>query len=381
MKKHDALFFENSKISPSNITEVWLCRKEFQDALRICNVDEKYVTGCGSDFEKFRELCRVMPSLAGNRVYIDAHRELLEFFGCPLSLKSENCKDIWTLTADLLLLDKVSRTEVSRPIPTKATQGPKDIKMIFEKTEHTPKSPILVFDFTDTKKFINSLLCEHNLSFSNLAELCSQLLLLFDVTDVKTYAYHKLCEDFEFTKPNEYAADIILKKILSDIDITKYESSLLTAQLIRYLGREYVGKKIKIFIEIRNCKKDVLSLLDYLASCDALPHVSLVSDQSAEYIEKILIPATTAHRNIRTSVISGADYTKALKTVSEKASLGSFLGISPIATADERLLFSNSLADFLADLSNNCEYLDEKECIHTLAENIFSKNTVEFLES
>ena len=84
----------------SNITEVWLYGDHYKwRAMRNCGVDEKYITGEGSDYEKFRAYCGVMPLLAGNPLYHWSHMELRQYFDCDLILCPENCDAIWKLTA------------------------------------------------------------------------------------------------------------------------------------------------------------------------------------------------------------------------------------------------------------------------------------------
>ena len=47
----------------SNITEVWLYGDHYKwRAMRSCGVDEKYITGDASDFDRFKAYCSVMPS-------------------------------------------------------------------------------------------------------------------------------------------------------------------------------------------------------------------------------------------------------------------------------------------------------------------------------
>ena len=77
---------ENKKFS--NITELWLYADHYKwRAMRSCGVDEKYITGNGSDYEKFREYCRIMPLMIGNPIYHWSHLELRRYF----DLKKKMC--------------------------------------------------------------------------------------------------------------------------------------------------------------------------------------------------------------------------------------------------------------------------------------------------
>ena len=51
----------------SNIAEVWLGGDHYKwRAMRSCGVDERYITGDASDYEKFLAYATVMPKLIGN---------------------------------------------------------------------------------------------------------------------------------------------------------------------------------------------------------------------------------------------------------------------------------------------------------------------------
>ena len=65
-----------------NITQVWLYGDHYKwRAIRSNGVDEKYITGDASDYEKFEKFAETMPKLIGNPLYHWAHLELKTYFG------------------------------------------------------------------------------------------------------------------------------------------------------------------------------------------------------------------------------------------------------------------------------------------------------------
>jgi len=65
-----------------NITELWLASDPYKHRLmRICGVDEHYITGAADPKEKFEKFCEVYPYLAGNPVYDWGRMELSQIFG------------------------------------------------------------------------------------------------------------------------------------------------------------------------------------------------------------------------------------------------------------------------------------------------------------
>ena len=84
----------------SNITELWLYGDHYKwRAMRSCGVDEKYVTGNASDYEKFRAFAQIMPQLAGNPIYHWSHLELKRYFGWDGVLSADTCDECWKFTA------------------------------------------------------------------------------------------------------------------------------------------------------------------------------------------------------------------------------------------------------------------------------------------
>lgn len=87
----------------SNITEIWLGGDHYKwRAMRSCGVDEKYITGDASDYEKFRAFAQCMPKLIGNPLYHWSHLELRRYFGYSGILSGKTCDEVWKLTAEKL---------------------------------------------------------------------------------------------------------------------------------------------------------------------------------------------------------------------------------------------------------------------------------------
>ena len=92
----------------SNITELLLYGNlDLLELMRVCGVEERFITGNSSDFEKFRELCRIMPMLIGNSQYAFCHEALRRFFNCELTINSDNCETIWRRVSDALTKRKL----------------------------------------------------------------------------------------------------------------------------------------------------------------------------------------------------------------------------------------------------------------------------------
>ena len=79
-----------------NITEIWLGGDHYKwRTMRSFGIEEKYITGDATDYEKFEAFAKVMPYLIGNPMYHWSHLELQRYFGIEETLSPKTCKSIW----------------------------------------------------------------------------------------------------------------------------------------------------------------------------------------------------------------------------------------------------------------------------------------------
>lgn len=109
------LFFEHAKDMPifdyhchvsveeiandkkyQSITELWLGGDHYKwRAMRLFGIDEEYITGGKSDFEKFQAYASMIECAIGNPLYHWTHLELQRYFGINQPLNSKNAKEIY----------------------------------------------------------------------------------------------------------------------------------------------------------------------------------------------------------------------------------------------------------------------------------------------
>jgi glucuronate isomerase len=86
-----------------NITQVWLYGDHYKwRAMRACGVDEKYITGNASDWEKFQKWAETVPSTVRNPLYHWTHMELKKPFGVTKLLSGSTAKEIYEATGAML---------------------------------------------------------------------------------------------------------------------------------------------------------------------------------------------------------------------------------------------------------------------------------------
>lgn len=93
--------YENKKFK--NITEAWLYGDHYKwRAMRSNGIDEKYITGEGSDYDKFLAWSKTLPMAIGNPLYHWAHLELQRFFGIYDIISEDTAPLIWEKANKLL---------------------------------------------------------------------------------------------------------------------------------------------------------------------------------------------------------------------------------------------------------------------------------------
>ena len=86
-----------------NITQVWLYGDHYKwRAMRSCGVEERYITGGASDYEKFEKWAETLPLLIGNPLYHWTYLELKKYFGYDGTLGKKTAKQVWDLCNEKL---------------------------------------------------------------------------------------------------------------------------------------------------------------------------------------------------------------------------------------------------------------------------------------
>lgn len=86
-----------------NITKVWLYGDHYKwRAMRTLGVNEKFITGNCSDFEKFQKWASTVPFTMRNPLYHWTHLELKRYFGITELLNEKNAERIFHQTTELL---------------------------------------------------------------------------------------------------------------------------------------------------------------------------------------------------------------------------------------------------------------------------------------
>jgi len=92
-----------------NITQVWLGGDHYKwRFMRSCGIDEKYITGNASDYDKFCKWAECIGKAIGNPLFHWSHLELQRYFGYNGVLNKKTAYDVWNLCNAKLQEDSMS---------------------------------------------------------------------------------------------------------------------------------------------------------------------------------------------------------------------------------------------------------------------------------
>lgn len=309
----------------SNITEAWLYSDHYKwRAMRFCGCDERYITGNSSDFEKFREYCRIMPMLIGNPLYHWSHLELRKYFDCNLILCPENALDIWSVTSERLICGEMSAKQIISSSGVKllcTTDDPCDPLEYHKKLASQNNSFAVLPTFRPDKllninrkgisEYISKFGKINGCIISDISSLeiaVSVALDHFEELGCRT-ADHGFDNCVCFVMPDPYHADLIFKKAIESDgkNVTEDELALFRAYIMRFLGSEYRKRNMVMQIHCgvlrdpnsamfamlgadsgfdtvygKSCTAELAKLFNYMNCRSALPKTVIYSADPAE---------------------------------------------------------------------------------------------------
>ena len=96
-----------------NVTQVWLGGDHYKwRFMRSCGVDEKYITGDASDYEKFCKWAECVGKAIGNPLFHWSHLELQRYFGYHGHLNKKTADEVWNICNAKLQEDSMSARNI-----------------------------------------------------------------------------------------------------------------------------------------------------------------------------------------------------------------------------------------------------------------------------
>lgn len=92
-----------------DLGELWLAHDHYKwRAMRTFGIDEYYITGGASYYEKYLKFARILPRLIGNPLYIWCALELKRYFGIDEPLEEDNAERIYRETKEMIQREHIT---------------------------------------------------------------------------------------------------------------------------------------------------------------------------------------------------------------------------------------------------------------------------------
>ncbi len=254
-----------------NIAQVWLGGDHYKwRQMRTCGVEEKYITGDASDWEKFEKWAQILPYLIGNPLYHWSHLELRYYFGYEGNLNGNTAKEVWELCNEKLRSDDFTVRNLIRKSNVRlicTTDDPVDDLNWHEKLREDQSFEVQVLPAWRPDKvnniekkgfadYIGKLSGVSGISIRDIASLKEALVkrLDFFASEGCRVSDHGL-EFVMYSPALEEEADAVLKKGLKGEKISDEEALKYRTVMLLFLAREY-HKRDWVMQLHYGCKRD-----------------------------------------------------------------------------------------------------------------------------
>lgn len=228
----------------TDIYELWLKPDPYKHrAMRMCGVDEEYITGSKSGREKFIKWCECVPRLVGNPLYMWTKMELETVFGIEETPSTHNADSIYERCNEYLKNNTVTgksllaafNVELACPCMS-LTEQPE----IF-KGDKTFSPSLRGDDITQpTCEFINKLAEITKTKIANLKDFEAAIVkrLGLFISCGLVFSDHALDNGFKFFE-NDGKNEKRFLKILKQKDLSEIDKKRLSSYILEFLGEQY----------------------------------------------------------------------------------------------------------------------------------------------
>lgn len=241
-----------------NITQVWLGGDHYKwRQMRSNGIDEKYITGDGSDWEKFLAYARTLDKAIGNPLYHWSHLELQRFFDYDGILSEKTAEKVWELANKKLAQDDMSVRNLIKKSNVKllaTTDDPVDDLKWHKLLREDDSFDVQVLPAWRPDKAVNINKPEFNDYIDQLAKVAGMEIHTFE--DVKKALANRLdffgengCTvsdhglDYVVYQPaSDEEVEAIFAKKRNGEELTDKEADAYKTALLKFLAGEYKNR-------------------------------------------------------------------------------------------------------------------------------------------
>jgi hypothetical protein len=221
-------------------------------------MDEAYITGGASDYDKLLALAAVLPFCEGHHLRDEVNATLTQATGVNAPLCPHTARAHWDAWVEIHHYGGPATVpELPTPCPHCAPAAP---RVIYATDCARLPDPIAIQapDLTAWSESLTNALPKGG-----------------------TPVLYTLPADYVFTRPNPYHANLAVQKAGSGESLTAKERNLLVTQALRVWGLALVGGELPLLLQ-GGAPEAVTALLAYLSVSKALPKMVWLSDDPAQ---------------------------------------------------------------------------------------------------
>lgn len=325
--KNEPIFDYHCHLSPkeiaedkcfSNLTEIWLYGDHYKwRAMRSYGIDEYYITGGATDYEKFAKWAEVVPMLIGNPLYHWTHLELQRFFGIKEPLSPATAKSIWDRANSVIASPNFSVFNILKKFNVKGvctTDDPTDSLEYHIAVSQNPKCETLVLPTYRPDKAINierdgwadyilklQAVCGNAIiSYEDLVDALKKRLLFFKSVGSRI-SDHGLDEIYyRPASPEEISS--IFKKALKGDKLTQEEVEKYKTSILIDLGKMYGEHNFVMQLHLNVIRNNNKKMFDYMGADTGFDSVN--DSRIAKQLSGVLNTIETCGRLPKTIIYS-----------------------------------------------------------------------------
>lgn len=415
------------KIHYKTITELWLAGDHYKWRLMRANgIDEKFITGKASEYEKFLAYATALEGAVGNPLYHWSHLELQRYFGIDEELNSESAERIYNRCNEILAsgaLNVESIIRQSKVLCVGTTDDPIDDLSEHGKITVTKAIPTFRPDklFTTNgqafKQYTDELEKAAGRPINCYIQLCEALMNRMNYFDeMGCRSSDHGMEEIKCVKADPFEVEDIFKRLRSGEDVSSEDGDKMLSALMLFLGEEYAkrGWVMQLhFGVVRNTNtkmfekvgKDtgfdrirggvsvagLAKLLDDLDSRNVLPKTILYSLDPNDNAVLDVLAGCFSETGVKGKVQHGAAWwfndhlpgmRAHLEDLASRGLLASFVGIltdsRSMLSYTRHEYFRRILCDFIGSKVENGEFAWDEKRLGKMVQDISYNNAREF---
>ncbi len=293
--------YENE--TPRDIAQLWLSGDHYKwRGMRGVGIDEEFITGSKTPYEKFKAWASAMPNFIGNPLYHWTHLELQRYFGIYETLNEKTADEIWEKANKMIADGGFTPRELiekSNVYCVCTTDDPADTleyhALLKEDTSFKCKvlpafrpDKALAIEAPSYLPWLQSLRSvsgKEILTYGELKEVLLERIELFAKMGCR--ATDHAFTPVPYVRMDDAEVEKVFSKAINGETITAYEAEGYKTELFRFLAKEYYKRGWGMEIHIgpmRNNNKRMFEKLgpdagfDSIADCEIAHNLSRLLD-------------------------------------------------------------------------------------------------------